>query len=148
MFGVHDRNSYLHIDTSTPKTTFNDFNESYASNQIKRVFHRPLFTKEFSNKNFSSWKGRCVCVVKFCHNLLREPFRFLKSAIVIMIISLKAFLHLLNAPFSNSERSVIDKSLVVLIDASAGIFIRPVGFFVDMLQLASGAILHPTLAIH
>ncbi len=147
MFKIYERSFYNGADVTPPEYIVNDFADSYARNQFKRVFHRPLVTKELSNKDFTSWKGRCVCVVRFCHNLVREPFRFLKNIVIVMIVSLNAFLQLINAPFSKSARSGLNISLIAPFEATAGVLLRPFGFFVDMFQLACGAAVHPTMAI-
>jgi hypothetical protein len=148
MFDIHERLFYQDIDTETPQYMKDDFTDSCARHQVKRVFHRPLVTKKSSHKTFTSWKGRSVCIVRFCHNLVREPFRYLKNIVVIIIVSWNAFLSLLNAPFCKSARAQLGGFIFAPLEMTAGLLIRPLGYFIDMFQLASGALLHPSIAIH
>lgn len=146
MYDIQEKALYSGV--IPPSNSFvNDIADSYAENQIQRLIHRPLITKNNENTSFSSWRGRVVCFVKFCHNLIREPFRLFKNILVVMITAQMAFLEIINAPFCESARKDLFVLIAAPIKSSAGILIRPFGFCVDELQLACGAFIHPALAI-
>lgn len=147
MFEIDDLQLFSISDENLSLMSFWDIGESFLNIQLSRIVSRPLVTSIPKRRNFSSWKGRFVCVIKFCQTMFREPFRFVKNIVVVCILSMVVFLNLLNFPFSKISREAFVDGIVANLSSIGGLFVRPFVLVSDLIKLSAGAILDPKFAI-
>jgi len=116
--------------------------------EFARIFTKPLVTDDLKkNTSFTSWRGRLVSLCTMGKKIFTETLGLVRNGIAVVYMTAITALEALNFAFSKTSREEFFILLGGLIGTSCGLALRPLAFASNMLMLAGGALIHPSIAI-
>lgn len=144
---IHINNLKNKLDQNHPDKVLDDVSTCCFSYQIKRIYYQPLETTDTKAVQCSSWKGRCVCLIKFFQTLPLALYQIVKNILVITSFVSLLLLNLLNVPFSSNARQDTYRIVRLITQACYSITLRPIVFLSDTIKLLFATFFHPSVGI-
>lgn len=115
---------------------------------FEQLIQKPMVTPKPDWNNFFSFSGRAVTLVRIAEYAITLPFRIVEIALNIIYSVVNIFRALATLPFNleanwNSLKNNIYGSVTFITHAA----LLPLSVTLDIVKLALGVIIHPTIAI-
>ncbi|CRX38670.1 hypothetical protein [Estrella lausannensis] len=118
------------------------------SENFEQLIQKPMVTTKPDWNNFFSFSGRAVTLVRVAEYAITLPFRIVEIALNIIYSVVNIFKSLATLPFNleanwNNLKNSIYGSVTSITHAA----ILPLSVSLDIVKLALGVVVHPTIAI-